>query len=97
VALWTPAMIVASRWFQQAVTWRGTAGASASMITAAIWSERWLPKPVGAGKTGFTRQPSGATISTQRMIPSLCGRSSSAIMKNAIITDESVTASGALT
>ncbi len=67
-------MIVASRWFQQAVTCCGTAGASASMITAAIWSERWLPKPVGAGKRGLTRQPSGAITSTQRMIPSLCGQ-----------------------
>ena len=67
------------------------------MITAAIWSERWLPKPVGAGKRGLTRHPSGATTSTQRMIPSLWGSSSSAIMKNAIITEEIVTASGALT
>ena len=67
------------------------------MITAAIWSERWLPKPVAAGKLGLTRLPSGATISMQRMIPSLWGSSASATMKNAIITDEIVTASGAFT
>ena len=85
------------RWFQEAVTLSGTACESASMMTAAIWSERWLPKPVGAGYVGLTMDPSRATTFTTRMMPSLWGSSCSAIMKNAIITDESVTASGALT
>ena len=67
------------------------------MISAAIWSERWLPKPVGAGNTGLTMLPFGARTSMQRITPSLCGTSRAAIMKNAIITDESVTASGAFT
>ena len=67
------------------------------MITAAIWSERWLPNPVAAGKLGLTRLPSGRDDLDAAHDPVVVGQLGLGDQKNAIITDKIVTASGAFT
>src|SRR5688572_18971149 len=79
-------------------TREGTACARAPKQTSAMrWETSTLPAPTAAGGRAATTEPKGATTDTGRMEPPLEGIPGSAAERKAKATQETVTASTALT